>query len=272
MEFFQSVITALQCVDPHQKIEQCSKIYKNFARYDFAMNAPVYAWKEPSFTAFCTVVDPQKVPRRKRFDTKEGRAILLHAIAHIEYSAIDLALDAAQRFRNLPQKFYSDWIKVAYDECRHFLMIERLLHELGYRYGDFPVHSGLYDAAKATPTLIGRMSVVPRYLEANGLDANPKIIQKLAPFKDPFAQKIREALNIILQEEIDHVKRGDYWFRWACKVDGIDDLIAEYMKQVERVYPGTLHSKKDLNIAARKAAGFVCEEIELLAKDKISCK
>ncbi|BCD60239.1 MULTISPECIES: ferritin-like domain-containing protein [unclassified Nitratiruptor] len=273
MEFFQTLEAIIQISDPYEKMEQFKRFYTLFQNGSIPMNHEQKSimFHEPSFRGFCEIVDPQKVPRRSRFGTAEGRAILLHAIAHIEYSAIDLALDAAYRFKNLPKQFYKDWLQVADDECRHFLMIDSLLKELGYRYGDFPVHQGLFDAGKASQTLIDRMAVVPRYLEANGLDANPRIIQKLKKFHDPFAIKMTQALDIILTEEIAHVKKGDFWFRWACEQAGCEDIEKEYFQRIEKIYPGTLHSKTEVNIEARKKAGFSCREIELLSKERIDC-
>ena len=271
MEFFDSLERIILLADPYEKIAACEefgKAYKGLPK-EHTKNAKIF--DRPSYATICTIVDPKDVPRRSRLGTDEGRAVLLHAIAHIEYSAIDLALDAAYRYRGMPREFYEDWIEVALDECRHFRMIDALLRELGYKYGDFPVHQGLFDAARASLDLIDRMCVVPRYLEANGLDANPKIIAKLEKFRDPFAAKMRDALQIILDEEVGHVQKGDRWFRWACEKEGIEDLVSEYFKRVERIYPGTLHSKEFINVSARKAAGFSCDEIALLAKGEVEC-
>ncbi len=271
MEYFAWLEQILRIANPHQKIEEFNKFYAKYPDMVWEHTQISKVWETPSFASVCEVVHPKDVPRRGKLHTKEGRAILLHAIAHIEYSAIDLALDAAYRYKNMPRRFYDDWLEVAAEECRHFLMIEELLHELGYRYGDFPVHQGLFDAARRAMTLIDRMAVVPRYLEANGLDANPKIIAKLSSFSDSFAKRMQEALQLILQEEIAHVQKGDRWFRWACEQEGVEDIIAEYMQRVERIYPGTLHSKDFLNIEARREAGFSCDEMRLLAKGDIVC-
>ncbi|BAF70155.1 ferritin-like domain-containing protein [Nitratiruptor sp. SB155-2] len=273
MEFFQTLEAIIQISDPYEKIERFKAFYTRFRKGMFFINHDQRSivFTEPSFKGHCKIVDPQEVPRRSRFGTVQGRAILLHAIAHIEYSAIDLALDAAYRFKNMPKQFYEDWLEVADDECRHFVMIDALLNEIGYRYGDFPVHQGLFDAGSASLTLIDRMAVVPRYLEANGLDANPKIIQKLQKFQDPFAIKMTQALDIILTEEIGHVQKGDFWFRWACEKENIEDIEKEYFHRVEKIYPGTVHSKTHINVEARRKAGFSCREIVLLARDNIGC-
>ncbi len=268
MEFFSTLEQILQIGDPAKKIAHCTNFYEAFTKkeLDMAPSSKPKVFKKPSYAAICTIVPPTRVPRRSRLGTTEGRAVLLHAIAHIEYSAIDLALDACYRYRDMPWDFYKDWLEVAVEECCHFAMIEELLGELGYKYGDFPVHRGLFDAAMASLDLIDRMAVVPRYLEANGLDANPKIIAKLSHFGDDFAKRIQGALEVILQEEIEHVAKGDRWFRWACERGGIKDMEQEYFKRVERVYPGSLGSKQELNIEARKQAGFSSEEIALLTK------
>ncbi len=274
MEFFQNLQTIIQISGPYEKIEKFRAFYDRFLedKVDFDHNQNSIVFHEPSFKGYCKIVDPQEVPRRSRFGTKEGRAILLHAIAHIEYSAIDLALDAAYRYKNMPIQFYKDWLEVADDECRHFLMIDELLQELGYKYGDFVVHQGLFDAGRASLDLLQRMAVVPRYLEANGLDANPKIIKKLSIFKDPFAKKMQEALQIILNEEIGHVKKGDCWFKWACEQKGIQESQKLYFELVEQIYPGTIHSKKEINVEARKRAGFSCEEIRTLSSWPVKCQ
>jgi uncharacterized ferritin-like protein (DUF455 family) len=273
MEFFAELEKILQIADPYEKIAHFNHFYEKFQKSEISFDHTPQSlvFNEPSYAAICKVVDPTQVPRRSKFATKEGRAVLLHAIAHIEYSAIDLALDAAYRFKRMPQEFYEDWLEVAADECRHFLMIEELLKELGFGYGDFVVHKGLFEAGRATLSLKERMAVVPRYLEANGLDANPKIMTKLKKFNDPFVTKMLHALEIILHEEIEHVHKGDRWFRWACEKEGITDIEGEYFAIVERIYPGTIHSKPFVNVEARKRAGFSCSEIKKLARENVSC-
>ena len=162
------------------------------------------------------------MPKRGALSTLYGKAYLVHAILHIEYSAIDLALDHAYRFKNMPQNYYDDWLEVADDEIRHFLMLESIIQKLGYEYGDFDVHSFLFDISQKSLDLVTRMAVVPRYLEASGLDSNPKVMQKLSNIGDGFSLEIIDAMNVILEEEIDHVKKGDYWFKWACQRDRVE--------------------------------------------------
>lgn len=215
----------------------------------------------PSYSTVCRIVDPKELPKRKHLNTQEGLAILLHSITHIEYSAIDLALDAVYRFKEMPIEYKIDWIVVAQDEIRHYYMLESLLHTLGYRYGDFDVHCGLFDAANHTQhDIIDRMAIIPRYYEASGLDVNPQIIKKLENQKhDPFVSKVMDALNIIYHEEIDHVYKGDKWFRYICQQRHID-VQKSYMDILEKYALKNKH-RPHINVAARKEAGFSCEEI-----------
>ena len=187
---------------------------------------------------------------------------------HIEYSAIDLALDAAYRFHGLTQKYYDDWLEVADDEIKHFLMLEKLLQELGANYGDIEVHNALFEASQRTQTLVERMAVVPRYLEANGLDATPMILQKLQKLpKNEMLEKITTALEIILKEEIDHVRKGDIWFAYACEKISQDKSI--YFEIIDKYYPQGFLRAKNLNTDARKEAGFSCKELNFMAHKHI---
>ncbi|HHH72658.1 MAG TPA: ferritin-like domain-containing protein, partial [Sulfuricurvum sp.] len=216
----------------------------------------------------CTIVPPLKVPRRKNPATVKGQQLFLHAIAHIEYSAIDLALDHAYRFAGMPKAFYDDWLEVADDECRHFELLGGLMEEVGCRYGDFPVHDGLFEAGQRTQRLLERMAVVPRYFEANGLDATPQILQKLETIQgDVMIDRIVSALKVILDEEVDHVRKGDRWFAYACEEAGVEKSV--YFEIIERLYPGSFPRKKGVNVTARKAAGFSCSELNKMGPDKV---
>ena len=218
------------------------------------------AFAAPSYASKCHIVDPRKLPARKDFDTVEGLATLIHAITHIEYSAIDLALDAVYRFPEMPIDYKIDWLEVAADEIRHFQMLHALLEEAGYRYGDFPVHSGLFDAATHTAgSVLERMAVIPRYYEASGLDVNPQIMKKLAnKHKLPLVKKVLDALEIIYEEEIVHVHKGDKWFKYLCEQEQKEESVYfEILKQYRLLDKHRPH----INVEARKAAGFACEEI-----------
>ena len=218
----------------------------------------------PSYASKCHIVNPKDLPARKDFDSKEGLATLVHAVAHIEYSAIDLALDAVYRYPYMPQAYKKDWLEVASDEIRHFKMLESLLSQLGYAYGDFPVHCGLFDAAVHTAhSLLERMAIVPRYYEASGLDVNPQIIKKLDnKRKNPEVKQLIDALTLIYAEEIDHVHKGDRWFKYVCKEEGVEAGREEavYFEILER-YKLLAKHRPHVNVKARKEAGFSCSEI-----------
>jgi uncharacterized ferritin-like protein (DUF455 family) len=164
----------------------------------------------------------------------------------------------------MPKEFYDDWLEVADDEVRHFLMLKELLDELGASYGDLEVHDSLFEASQRTLTLLERMAVVPRYLEANGLDATPAILERIKKLpKNKMLDNICEKLNVILKEEIDHVKKGDMWFNYACKQNGIDTDI--YFEIINKHYPQGFSKPKALNVDARKEAGFSCSELNKMA-------
>lgn len=266
MNFFKDLESILEIKSPHAKIEEFYSFhtkYKN-TKVDFDVEFIPKLFNEPSYIPTCQVVAPQDVPKRRNLTTKDGQIILLHAVVHIEYSAIDLAIDAAYRFSHMPRAYYDDWLDVAADEIRHFLMLEKLLNELGANYGDIEVHNALFEASQKTQTLLERMAVVPRYLEANGLDATPMILQKLQKLpKNEMLEKIISNLQIILEEEIDHVKKGDIWFSWACAKEGVEQEI--YFDIIDKYYPQGFLRPKNLNTDARKEAGFSCDELKRMA-------
>jgi len=224
-------------------------------------------FETPSYASKCRIVNPRELPARKDFATAEGLATLVHAIAHIEYSAIDLALDAVYRFPDMPAAYKRDWLIVAEDEIRHYKMLHGILESLGYAYGDFPVHCGLFDAASHTAhSALERMAVIPRFYEASGLDVNPQIMKKLEN-KRHYAQAARliEALKIILNEEIDHVHKGDKWFKYLCEKEGKEESV--YFDILES-YALLKRRRPHMNVQARKAAGFACEEILKLGAER----
>ncbi len=191
--------------------------------------------------------------------TVEGRAALLHAIAHIEFNAINLALDAVWRFPDMPRAFYLDWLKVAAEEAFHFTLLSEHLATLGRSYGDFDAHDGLWAMARRTDgDVLARMALVPRTLEARGLDATPPLQAKFAKAGDARAVEI---LDIILRDEVGHVRIGNHWYRHLCRERGLDpvalypQLVAQY--QAPRLRP-------PFNLAARTDAGFSDEELAYL--------
>jgi uncharacterized ferritin-like protein (DUF455 family) len=201
------------------------------------------------------LVAPGALARRSNF-TPEGRAALLHAITHIEFNAINLALDAVWRFAGLPREFYCDWVKVADDEARHFGLLAAHLQTLGYAYGDFDAHDGLWEMTEKTRgDVVARMALVPRTLEARGLDATPAIQAKLAQARDGRAVQI---LDIILRDEIGHVAIGNRWYRFLCQRDGLDPQT--HFEQLVRQYAAP-RLKPPFNRSARLAAGFSEQEL-----------
>jgi uncharacterized ferritin-like protein (DUF455 family) len=193
--------------------------------------------------------------------TPEGRAAFLHAIAHIEFNAIDLAWDAVYRFRSMPAEFYADWVGVAADEARHFAMLQQRLADLGHAYGDFPAHNGLWEMAEQTADSdTARMALVPRVLEARGLDVTPGMIAKLRSLGDDASADI---LAVILAEEVAHVAAGSRWFAWCCARDGLDPAVT-FASLVAGKAKGAIRGP--FNRDARHAAGFGDDELILLER------
>lgn len=194
--------------------------------------------------------------------TPEGRAVLLHAIAHIELNAINLALDAIWRFDGMPEAYYRDWLRVAGEEALHFQLLRDHLRTLGHAYGDFPAHQGLWEmCAKTAHDIVARMALVPRTLEARGLDATPLIQRKLRQVGTPDALAAVAILDTILRDEVGHVAIGNHWYRWLCARDGLDP-IDHYADLVRRYEAPRL--KPPFNEAARRQAGFTDSELALL--------
>ncbi|MEA3374527.1 MAG: ferritin-like domain-containing protein [Campylobacterota bacterium] len=270
MDFFRILHTILTTQLPSEKIARFKTFYEAYKRGDvsFEENYLPACFDHPSYSGFCKIVAPQAVPKRKNLAQKAGQVLLLHAIAHIEYSAIDLALDHAYRFTDMPKAYYDEWLEVADDEIRHFEMIEGLLKELGSRYGEVEVHNALFEASQRTHSLLERMAVVPRFLEANGLDATPEIATRLKRVpQSEMIDKILAALDVIVEEEVDHVLKGDRWFNYACEREGVDRSV--YFDIIEKYYPESFPRQKGLNVTARKEAGFSCGELNKMSVNKV---
>lgn len=208
---------------------------------------------------------PARELTRRSFHTPEGRAALWHSIAHIEFNAINLAWDAVYRFRDMPIQYYSDWIRVAEEEASHFELIRDHLREMGYDYGDFTAHNGLWEMAQETAhDVMVRMALVPRVLEARGLDVTPGIMKRLATAGDSRAVAI---LEVIHRDEIGHVEIGTRWFRHCCTQRGLnaEDIFFELINKYLR---GTL--KGPFHIAARTRAGFSARELQRLEEEAVA--
>jgi uncharacterized ferritin-like protein (DUF455 family) len=215
----------------------------------------------PGFPARPLLVSPTAVPKRG-FGGIHSRdyAALIHSIAHIEFNAINLALDAAWRFDNMPDQYYRDWIKVAFEEAEHFSLLNAHLASLGFAYGDFEAHAGLWEMAERTShDVLHRMALVPRVLEARGLDATPRLLPKIRSMGDRNGVQILER---ILADEVGHVSIGNHWFRFICEQRGIDAQMT--MRWLWRQYDAP-PAFPPINEDARRAAGFDDEDFEFLA-------
>lgn len=260
-EFYKSVWEVLSEGDLIIKFDKFNNLYEWFLSdfdIDFTSSKKPNELKFPSyFGQLKTQSIHSKKQKAKTPQQKE--AMFLHSVAHIEYSAVDIALDACYRFRGLPREYYADWLEVASDEIRHFNMLNSLLQKRGIKYGDFSVHDGLFVALQKTSnSLVDRMAVLPRYMEANGLDANAHAISRLS--LEGASDDILQALNVILDEEVSHVKKGDFWYKYACNISNIKT--DEYVNIVRQHYPRAFLNSRQINEAARLAAGFSPSELE----------
>jgi uncharacterized ferritin-like protein (DUF455 family) len=215
---------------------------------------------EPGRPARPALVPPRELPKR-RLNTRLGHGALIHSLCHIEFNAINLALDAVHRFRDLAEDYYSDWLQVAAEEAYHFSLLREHLQSLGFDYGDFDAHDGLWQAARETAhDPLVRMALVPRVMEARGLDVTPGIMAKLQDAGDGAAVAI---LQIIQRDEIGHVNIGTRWFRYLCQQRALDpeptfqQLLQDYMK-------GRI--KGPLAWDSRRQAGFTEEELRFLSQ------
>jgi uncharacterized ferritin-like protein (DUF455 family) len=223
---------------------------------DVAMSVPVRC-KLPGQPVRPELVSPLSVKRRA-MNTLEGRAILIHALAHIEFNAINLALDAIWRFPGMPAAYYTDWLQVAVEETLHFSLLAAHLQAQGFAYGDFPAHNSLWDMAEKTcGDVLARIALVPRTMEARGLDASPPVRAKLAQAGDMAAAEI---LDIILRDEIGHVGIGNRWYGWLCTQRGLDPVSTYAALAAQYEAP---QMRGPFNLDARRAAGF--SELELAA-------
>lgn len=259
-DLFARALACLEEPDPDAKGRQVRELYADWQRQALEPGPgpapkPIPAPGRPRRPALV----PGSRVQRRRLGSPQGRAALIHAVAHIEFNAINLALDAVYRFRGLPRDFYTDWLRVAVDEARHFALLRDHLAALGHAYGDFAAHNGLWEmAVKTAHDPLVRMALVPRVLEARGLDVTPGMIQRLRAAGDPRAADI---LEVILGEEVGHVAAGSRWFRWLCRERGVDPAAA-----FRGLLAGGLGGgvKGPLNHPARRAAGFTEPELAVL--------
>ncbi|MBC7379661.1 MAG: ferritin-like domain-containing protein [Burkholderiaceae bacterium] len=258
----ESALRALSAVDPQDKVMRTEKLWvarENMvvgANHTLAPSAPI-----PGRPPRPDLIHPAKVPKRSPA-TPEGRAALLHAIAHIEFNAINLALDAVWRFAGMPEAFYLDWLRVAKEEAHHFTLLQEHLQTLGHDYGDFPAHDNLWMMCERTQhDVIARMALVPRTLEARGLDATPLIQAKLRQVGALDALRAVDILDVILRDEVGHVAIGNHWYRWLCERDGLDPVAHYAALSIRHEAP---RLRPPFNAQARRSAGFTEEEIARL--------
>jgi len=264
MQSLDAIIDAarqcLDCCDPAEKVRLTHFYVRkwNDGLMTLDTDLDVQSIPVPGRPLKPELVPPSKVAKRSMF-TDEGRQALVHAICHIEFNAINLAWDAVYRFRDMPEEYYSDWLKVADEEAYHFSLLRERLNEMGCDYGDYEAHNGLWEmACKTEHDVMVRMALVPRVLEARGLDVTPGMMDKLKQTRDLRTLSI---LEIILRDEIGHVAIGSHWFATICKQRGLDseavflELLQEYMK-------GFI--KQPFYEEARLQAGFSASELVML--------
>ena len=260
-ELFSLAYLSLKNQDIDTKLQQTNDLQQSWEQGEMTFDAelsPIMQTPIPGRPEKPEMVSALSVNKRK-LSTQEGRAALIHSLAHIEFNAINLALDAVYRFRYLPRDYYSDWLKVAAEEANHFILLRNYLRTMGYDYGAFTAHNGLWDMAVSTAhDPMVRMALVPRVMEARGLDVLPGIMHK---FKSSGNEEVVEILEIILRDEVGHVTIGNRWYKYLCQQRGLEPiatfrtLLQEYNAPKLR---GPLHTE------ARLAAGFTEAEIKML--------
>jgi len=262
-ELRQSALDILALTNPRMKVAGVYQLFDQYHHQQISLNPAACLNSEglslPGRPEKPELVPPLTVPKR-RMDTLEGRLSLLHSLAHIEFNAMNLALDAIWRFSKMPTQYYADWLKVAKEEAYHFSLIQEHLQSNGVAYGDFPAHNSLWEMVeRTTDAVIARMALVPRTMEARGLDAVPAIRDRFKQIKD---LKVTEILETILRDEVGHVYIGNHWFNFLCAQDGLSPI--QTYRELARKYCAPV-LRGPFNLEARKQAGFTEEELNLLA-------
>ena len=252
----QAAVTALETADPVAKVAAVLDFAAAWQTGRITLVGAGNPPARPARPARPELLLPRHMPKRRRAKNVAGRIALLHALAHIELNAVDLACDIIARFTDddLPREFFDDWVAVAADEARHFSLLSTRLEIFGAAYGDFPAHDGLWGAATATAhDLLARLAMVPLVLEARGLDVTPVMIKNLRTAEDHDSAEI---LETIYRDEITHVATGTRWFQFVCRARGCDP-VPTYHEQVRRYFRGAL--KPPFNEDARDRAGLTPE-------------
>jgi len=254
---YQAILDAIMQTEPRRKCALTDQLTAGWQagllpRLDDTTIEPIDI---PGRPAQPVLVDPRHVERRSLV-SETGRQALLHAFAHIEFNAINLALDAAYRFRQMPDEFISDWLCVAVEEARHFQLLTAYLEQLGSAYGAFTAHDGLWDmVCKTRHDVLHRMALVPRVMEARGLDVTPGMMKKFAAIGDTHAVEI---LQVIYDEEIGHVQIGNRWYHFCCTQRELNAQ-QTFQHLIDQYFGGKLRGP--FNTAARLAAGFEVDEL-----------
>lgn len=257
-EFFTEVEKILFSTDIEEKFTLFEDFYSDFLEEKFFINHRYHPKNQtqPSYAGFCNIVHPTKISRPKVLNSPQNLAKIIHSLAHIEYSAVDLALDATYKFQNLPIQYYKDWLEVANEEMMHFQSLREILNDLGFEYGDFDVHNNLYEAMILTSCSISdRMGLVHRGLEAMGLDANPFVVAKIQTTTHPIKSKIIQTLQTILNDEISHVHKGDKWWKYTNTSN------VPFSSLIKRFQNFSIIGRVP-NLNARLQAGFTQTEVE----------
>jgi uncharacterized ferritin-like protein (DUF455 family) len=259
---FEAAARCLGCTEPAEKLALTHATATAILEGELALvdPKPVDSISSPGRPARPLLVPLRQLAQRG-LGSEQGRAALVHAVAHIEFNAINLAWDAVYRFRDMPADYYRDWAQVAADEARHFALLEARLAELGHVYGDFDAHDGLWDMATRTAhSCLERMALVPRVLEARGLDVTPGMIARLRSVGDTATVAI---LETILREEVAHVAAGSRWFAWCCARAGVEPQ-ATFQTLLQTYMRGALRGP--FNVDARLCAGFSAAELAYLGE------
>ena len=262
LELRETALAILENIDVQLKVDQLQHVFDGYHQQHIHLDVSREYLADhlslPGRPQKPELVPPLEVPKR-RMDTIEGRASLLHSLAHIEFNAMNLALDAIWRFPNMPKQYYEDWLKVAKEEAYHFSLVNEHMQSYGFSYGDFLAHNSLWEMVeRTTDAVIARMALVPRTMEARGLDAVPGIRDRFKQIKDA---KAVEILEIILRDEIGHVFIGNRWFNFLCAKDNLSP-ITTYRDLARQYRAPTLRGP--FNIEARQQAGFTQEELKIL--------
>jgi uncharacterized ferritin-like protein (DUF455 family) len=254
-------LAALQIQIPQEKVALAQHLIVQAATLSIADGSVEEPANLPGHPAKPVLMQHLNVPKRSPH-TPDGLAALVHSLCHIEFNAINLALDAAWRFSGMPRPYYLDWARVAAEEAHHFSLLSAQLNSMGFAYGDYPAHSGLWDMTEKTKhDITARMALVPRTLEARGLDATPPMQAKLRKVGSVDALQVVAILDIILHDEVGHVAIGNHWYRWLCQRDGLEP-VAHFKLLLDKYQAPRL--RPPFNDAGRRQAGFTDAEMQAL--------